>query len=206
MADDEKWGKQLFAIRNVGEINSLTQDGIGKVLQLTKIEDRTLPAFDSVQNEVENDLYESRARKSMKNKLSELKKLVQGASSLKEVQATVPGSKIETTDWIAPSDNESLMALHKKGIPVAALLQLNKPGNVALSFEGDDGYLIRLEEVEAAQADDFESKKAALSRELEGQEMKLYLTGFVASLYRSAKIEQNESSGPINEDYVHYED
>jgi parvulin-like peptidyl-prolyl isomerase len=205
-ADDPKWGKQIFAIRNVGEINSYAQDNVGKVLQLTKIQDKTLPTLESVQDAVEKDFYEIRAKKAMKNKLSELKKLAQSSASLKEVQAAVPGSKIETTDWIAPSDNQSVMALHKKGIPVNALMQLNKPGNVAIAYEGNDGYILRLEEAEIMAENDFQSKKAAVARELEAQEMKLYLAGFVASLYRSAKIEKNESSGPINEDYVHYED
>ena len=52
----------------------------------------------------------------------------------------------------------------------------------------------------------FEAKKAEIAKELEMQEMRLYLAGFVASLYRSAKIEQNESPAPISEDYVPYED
>ncbi len=205
-ADDKKWGKQVFAIRNVGEINSYAENGFGKVIQLNKIQEKTLPTFESIQDVVENDLYEARAKKTMKSKLAELKKLAQSAVALKDIEDVVPGSKIETTQWLASTDNQSLMELNKKGVPVNVLLQLPKPGSVGFAFEGNDGYIIRLDEVEEASQDDFVSKKTAIARELETQEMKLYLAGFVASLYRSAKIEQNESSGPINEDYVHYED
>lgn len=204
MRDDPKWGAILFSLQKNGDVTyNAAQEG-GQIVKLTKTAERYLPTLDSIQGTVENDIYEKRAAQKLKKMMKDLRKEA-ATKSFKQLQEETEGS-LETTEWLSKEDNDALAALSKRGLPVRSFFQLQRPGSVADALEGKNGYLIRLDEVEPFKAEEFEAKKAEMAKELEMQEMRLYLAGFVASLYRSAKIEQNESPAPISEDYVPYED
>ena len=82
----------------------------------------------------------------------------------------------------------------KKRVSILAkAFQLENIGALTTYERNGNGYLIRLDEIAPFDQALFDEKKKTLSAELEQQKKAVTMAGFVASLYRNAKINKNES-------------
>lgn len=200
--EDETWGKELFGLRHKGDSDGYVANGVGVAVQLTNINQAHMPEFNVLKATIENDLHQQRSEKLMHDILQ---KAEQGVVDLNELQAAHGGS-IETTGFVAQNDEGAVAKLQKKNIPISLLFQIEKTGSVKTGYIGGIGFVARLDEAQSFNQEQFDSKKTEVAKELEREQSRLFIDGFVASLYRNAKISINDSQAPINEEYYQYEE
>lgn len=198
--DNKEWGPVLFGLHQKDDLDAYVDKGVGFVVQLTKIQDAHTPSLSSIKDEVTRDYYEEQAQKELDSMLQKAYAQAKERKDLKDLEQMYHG-KLETTSWIA-KDKESVADLRKKGIPVNRLFQLENVGSVISSLGERDAYIMRLDAIEPFNQEAFEAKKDGL---LNQEEMRLYIMGFVASLFRNAKIETNETINEFNSP-TQYED
>ncbi len=187
--DDSELAQTLFRLKK-DDTNFFIDDQTGIAIKLIDIQERYLPELNTIKDTVTNDLYEHRAAQ----------KLQQGLEQAKKQAATVPlaelkkslNAQLEQTGWLKQDDTQ-LEALQKKGVPTSQMLPMEKVGMVLTHQGKRDGYLVRIDELEAFDAEQFNAKKKELEQALATERMRLLEEGFVASLYRNATIERNES-------------
>lgn len=205
VSDDETWGQSLFGLQKIGESTYYVEKGVGEVVQLSSIKEAYVPTLEAVAPAVTNDLYQERALHAMEDTLKKIQAEVTSGKSLKDLKAVYGGS-LEALDWISPDSADMIAELRKKNISVESLFQLEKVGSVTTSFEGKDGFVFRADEIEEFNQAHYDMKKAEVKKQLENQEVRLLLAGFVASLYRSATIKHNELPTSISEENIPYEE
>ncbi len=187
--DESKLAKQIFTLKK----NHLTfyVDGqTGVAIKLTEIKERHLPPLESIRNVVEGDLLEERAMETMQKQLQEAKKAAAN-QSFDELSTTFDVS-LEKTGWLK-ADSKDVKNLEKRGWPVNVMLKLEHGGAVLAHETTRDGFLIRLDDFEPFNEEQFVAVRTEIKDKLKGMRARLYLEGFVASLYRNATIETNES-------------
>lgn len=203
--DDKEWAPVLFSLRHKGDADVYVEKGIGFIVQLTGIKESFLPELAHIKPEVEHDLYELRAHKDLEANLN--KAYAQAKhEDLHQLEKQYHGS-LTTTPWLSKKDESALADLAKKGIPADSLFQLDKQGAVVMHQDSKDAHIIKLDSIEKLDLEAFNAKKSELSKQIAQEEMRLFIVGFVASLFRNAKIEINqsinESGSPIQyEDYA----
>ena len=196
--DNSRLAQHLFKIKKK-EFAFYVDNNTGIAVQLTEIEERHLPLLESIQDVVKGDLYEEHATNALQ---STLKSARQEASrqSFDELQKKFGGS-LESTNWLSGKETKSVEVLEKRGVPVTSMLELEKV-DLVLAHETDhDAYLIHLDEIEPFDKEDFDSTLDEVKRKLYGMRTRLHMEGFVASLYRNATIETNESIIMPDEEY-----
>ncbi len=166
-------------------------NGVGVLAQLTTVNKKHLPSLDDVRSAVLADYYVQKTHDELSKKLKEAKALV-GASTFKELQGAFDGELIQTGLLDASKEN-ALKDLKEKGIPVDQMLQLEKSGSFLTHQSDENGYVIRLDEISPLDQQEIEAKGVETAQNFEQERIQQYLEGFVASLYRNATIETNES-------------
>ena len=73
------------------------------------------------------------------------------------------------------------------------MLQMEKVGALLTDSDSETGFVVRVDEIEPFNQQQFNEKEGEISRALQQERAQQYLEGFVASLHRNAKIETNES-------------
>lgn len=182
-------GKKLFGLKKEG-ISYFTEDGVGYALQLIDIAPDYAPSLASVKSTVLQDLYEHKARKKLERLFEEAKKEASSVS-VQELAQKVDGT-IEKTGWLTAQDNKGLDSFLNKGIPVYEMLQMEKVGAALVTTTDSAGFIIKLEEIQPVDADDFRKNEKDLKKNLEAERKGALILGFVASLARTARIEINE--------------
>lgn len=191
------WAEALFGLAGAGRATFLLHDGNGVVVQLTSINERNLPALDSIKDVVSNDIREERASEQLHKKAQEALNAAR-TKSLKEVQA-IFGGDLENINGLSQKDAAKVEALKKRGFPAERILQLENIGAVVDFHIENNNYIIRLEHLEKYTQEQYQARRAELKAGLEQSAKRLFVEGFVASLIRSAKIETNESLITLNE-------
>lgn len=182
--------QKLFGLKKQA-ISSSVDNLTGYALQLTDIVPAYAPKFEAVRAEVLKDFIEHRARIKLASILTGAKNEL-GSRTLQEVTGAAH-APIEKTDWLNSKNKDHLESLQKRGIPVAAMLQMEKKGS-GMVFEGDSaGFIIKLDDIETVNKEDFREKEASIRKSLEQERSTSLVVGFVASLARNARIEINES-------------
>ncbi len=184
----QEYGKQLFALKK--DEYDVYVDGVtGYIVQLAGVAQAFEPKLDSIKDVVKNDIYEERAKKTLKKEI-ESQKQVLIAQNEDSVMQTSLG-------WIDPNDKDQEKELQKQGIPVYLLNSLEKIGAVVSHEGADKGMIFILEDI-----------KTSTETSIEKEELDFYqmrkmtsMEGLVASLYRNAKIETNETIIIASEEY-----
>ena len=174
-----------------GKGSSYIDDQKGFMVLLTKVNRPYLPALESIKTTVENDIYEEQAAQKLHETLKEIRKEALVGVSLADLSKKYDG-KLDRTSWIQRDKPDSLKQLEKRSITPERVLGMSRPGALIAAASQEDGYLIRLDEIEERDEAFFESKKREVQSELERERMGLFIEGFVASLYRNATIETND--------------
>lgn len=188
--NDTQLSQALFKLKK-DAMDFYIDDNIGIVIKLTSIQDQYLPSLESIKSVVLDDLYEERATSALQKLAKDVKELAKN-KSFNELAKEFNLEK-EETGWIKPQDSASKKELKERGLSVSQLMQLDSVGMVHEEKVGNDRYLIKLDEIQipkiALDSDQWE--KAA--EEVTQNRTSLYKEAFVASLFRPAKINTNES-------------
>ena len=190
-ADASVLSKTIFKLKK-NETSYYQEGDKGVVVTLTEIKESQLPSLDQVKEKVKEDYYKDHAAK----KIKELLERVKNDPTL--FDKPLPGMKVEKTGWIRQSqeykeDQKEKEALTKKGINLGKMFQIENKGGVATLDHGATGIAIRLDDLASFDSELFAQKRATLLEQEQQQNRSLVMAGFVASLYRNAKIKKNES-------------
>ncbi len=189
--DKSKLAQKLFKLAR-GDLSFYIDESIGVAVKLTDIQEKHIPALETIKDDVERDLYRERASKRLSKLLKDARKQLE-TKSFDEIAKEL-GVLLQTVDWVTKEDTKKQDELRNKGLPVEVMFQLEKVGNV-LPYEDDEhGYLIRLTEIKPLDTNIFTEKEGnETKRELIREQCGLLQTGLVASLFRNAIIKTSES-------------
>ncbi|CAN5182726.1 peptidylprolyl isomerase [soil metagenome] len=198
-ADDSVLSKTAFRLRKNDSSYYLDKNQIAKyadktrgyVATLVDIKESFLPALEIQKAQVTQDYYADKAAK-------ELTSIASGVVKQGLTPALKAEIKFEKTGMIRHSadykgDETEKQALTKKGYDLGKMFQIENIGGLAAYQNNGNAYIIRLDELAPFDAKLYEQKKSELQKSLIQQKKSLTMAGFVASLYRNAKINKNES-------------
>ncbi len=188
--DASAQAQKLFGLKENG-VAFYVDKGVGYVIQLNNIEQSYAPNFGAVRAQVLSDYYEYKARKKLATLLEDMKHKASTVST--QELASITHGTLEKTDWLTSKKREGFEALSKRGVPVTAMLQMEKAGSTIIHDGQTAGFIVRLEEIEPINQADFKQKEVGITRSLEQERRGDLILGFVASLARNARIEINES-------------
>lgn len=178
--------KTVFSLKN-GDSGYFQENGQGTLVTVTNIKTASVPALETIKERVKEDYYKDEAAKLVKERLAGISK-----------SGDFGSAKAEKTGWLCHSkdfsaDKQELQNLQSKGIDLNTIFQLENKGSIATFERNGNGYAVRLDEVAAFEPAAYQEKRSTIAAELEQQKKSLATAGFVASLYRNAKINKNES-------------
>jgi hypothetical protein len=189
-ASQDPFVKGLFRIAP-GSYAADMEGDLGVMVQLNQVEKAYIPSLDSITDKVKKDLYAKRADSALDGAIRT--KLQEAQGKDRAAFSALFGGAVETTNMITPRDNAAINTLSTRGITPDRIFQLEKVGMVTAAKGDRKGYIIRLDAVEPLNETELNAKKSVIKKQIQGQEEQLVFGGFVASLYRSATIKQNES-------------
>lgn len=190
-ADNTSIAQHLFKVQKSGDHAFFIDDQLGIVLRLDSTQKKYTPALDTIKSTVLADYYEDNAKIALKNTIENKKK--NGANqALDELKKTIDGEYVHI-GWITPGDKDHIEKLKSDGFPIDQMLQMEKTGSLVAVTNDQGGFIGRLDEIEPINIDTFKDKRDEVAQALKQERMTQYLEGFVASLYRNATIETNES-------------
>lgn len=189
-----KMSEVLFNAKKIGDISYYIDGNKGIIIKLSDIQKKSTPQLGSIKSKVQQDYYEAQARNRMAEKLIQVKKEA-AHHSFKELSQMF-GAQLHQTNFMqkeTPSKDQNL--------PFESMLRMEKEGLVISQITERHGYVIRLDSLASVKDDDFSAKKMDILNDLEREKGHFYLSGFVASLHRNARIKQNESLLNLQKEY-----
>lgn len=185
--DQSKRSKKLFDLENIGDYAYFQDEGRGYIIQLAKIEPSYIPKLEDTKNQVKEDLFKDKAKKTLELDLNKLVKVP--TSGLQKDIAKLQGS-FEATDWYDPQNAESL----KKFKDISgALNSFDQIGQTKVFVNDKNAYLVRLEEIEKINEDDFNQKKDRIKDQLMHNETASVFSSIVNSAKKKAKVQRDEN-------------
>ena len=191
VSDNSIQAKTVFRLKE-HETSYYQEPQKGVLATVTQIKKSYAPAIEEIKNSVKEDYYKEQASKALASRLEEIKK----NPSLFETHKN--SMKVEKTDWMGHSNDrtegkEEKSKLQKLGIDLDSIFQIENKGGIKTQEHNGNGYIIRLDEIEPFNKSLYTEKKESLYAQLQQQRKPLMLAGFVASLYRNATINKNDS-------------
>lgn len=189
----------LFTIKKEGNIDFYTQDNNGYVVMLHGVKKKYTPKLEDIKAQVEEDFYNEKASLLMDTQMKKARSQL-GTDSLSTV-AKKYDAKVQTLDWVKPDDAKQIKKLEEQRLPIQKMLQLENIGSVCLDYKENDGLLVYLDEIAPVQeADWLAYQKSAPLKKMQ-EFTRILIESVIASLYRDATIESNESFETAREDY-----
>jgi parvulin-like peptidyl-prolyl isomerase len=187
---DTPQSQAVFRVKKEGDYAFYIADDKGYLVQVTTIQERYLPTLQAIKDVVERDWYEDQATVMLNNDLKKARELAQETSftELKNMFKT----SLDHTEFIKKG-TEAQKYLEKKGLPAEKMFELARVGAVAQASAGRDGYLIRVDEVEPFNEQEFVSKRKDVFQQMRVLYARMLAESFVASLSRNATITLHES-------------
>ncbi len=198
LKSDTRLSQELFGLTK-GEYGFFIENGIGVAVKLTDIEEKHLPALDTIKEIVKEDLWQEQARDTM---MLTIEKVMSAASemSFKEIQQNY-GGILRFTEMVKPTDDKKIRELDEKGLPAREMLGLDKIGAIFTHHADNMGMIIKLDALEPYNENMLSDAQKEINTRLEATRIKLQLESVVASLHRNATIETNESILIAGEEY-----
>lgn len=191
---EDQLEQRLFALRNEGDFTTFISNGKGIILQLDGKTKSEQAPFDTVKAAVANDFYEDQATKALEAAVKQAKATVLKTGSL----APVDGGKISSTVFIKMDDEKEIKALADAGFPQESM-ELDWKGAVLATFSPKNGIVVRLDDIEEAQEDDFTEKRPELLRAIFERSNSVFTHAFIASLFRTATIKVDDSISRVKD-------
>jgi|GEM_PF-5675207 len=188
--------KTLFTLER-GAYMALVQGADCVLVRLDSIEALRRQPFDAVKNTVKNDLVETKARKQLADQLTQFKHtLVQKGLN---TAADEHGLSVERHKGITLTDTDAHATLKKQGVELTTLNKLEKLGTLTTVERNEDVVVVFLEGIETVSTKEPVNLRMAVAP-LVNQAQETVVTGYIASLYRDAKIERNDMLALLDEE------
>ncbi|MEX0940653.1 MAG: peptidylprolyl isomerase [Candidatus Babeliales bacterium] len=187
--DESSLAQKLFKTKKDNWAFFINKEGNGVLLKVLEIQKTFEPELSIVKNKVLEDFYQKQAQEMLKIAMENAKKVSKN-QSLKQIKDQYNAELIEV-DWLKKDDTEQLQALEKKGIPANQLFFADgtiKKGSITSTYANNDGYLAKIEAIEEFNKTLFEEKQNEIIKNLYQDKKELTTRGFVASLFKNAKI------------------
>ncbi len=188
-SDSSRLLQALFAIKK-GKSRVYLDGQIGVVVRLDDIAEGHYPELESIAQQVKDDLYDQRAAQMMRSTISQLKE--KATSGSLQDAARELGVKVQQTGMISPDSENELKKLTDQGVPANSMMQMTHKRSVFEAVQGNNGYLIRLDEVGQVDPEAFMAKKTELRTADTREDLGFLVKGYVDSLRKNAKIEVNK--------------
>jgi len=182
--------KALFSIKSLHGISSYQEGLTGFIVQLISIDKKYTPALEKVEGAVKEDLYKELAKNALEKDLTQAQ-YESAMVPIKELQDRFGGSS-ESSDWISMK-SDKLKGFLPKNTPLDFMSQMGRVGSTVIRLTEDGGILIKVDALQELDVADFNAKRNGISLQEERQLQQMAVEGYVASLYRNAKIEINNS-------------
>jgi len=176
--------RTLFKLKE-GETTYYQEGTEGVIITAGAGKPSELPSLEAVRDQVKNDYYTEKAHKALD---AALQKWTQKAK-----EGALSGPGVVSAGWLKKGDTSQISVLEKQGVPVQKLLQLETTGSVSSAEVKGGGYVMRVDEIGAFDKALFEQEKSKIRAEASKERSNLIMAGFVASLWRSATIEKNDT-------------
>ncbi len=186
--------QRLFALRNEGDFNAFVMNGKGIIVQLearTKTEEAP---FATVKTKVVADFYEAQATKALEAAVREAKNNVLKNKAF----SPVDGGKISSTQLVKMDDEKQIKELAELGF-TEECFSLDWKGAVLASFSPTKGIVIRLDQLEEIDENEFKEKKSEILKMVFERNNAVFSQAFIASLFRTATIKVNNSISPVKD-------
>lgn len=180
--------KTLFEVKNSADYLAQTYADAGVVARLDAIEKRFLPALETIKGQVRSDYIAQKAVEKVEQALATLEK-----NGNQENETAQFHTQSHMTSFIKKTDKESMKQLESLKANGLQALSLDRVGSTFTTMGKTAGYLIKLEEVEAVSNEVVEQAWQAAEQSQDSERIMLSQRAFLASLYRNATIEINES-------------
>ncbi len=188
--DASPLAEHLFKL-TVGQRTFFIEGDKGVAVRLDTIHESYVPSLDTIKATVVRDYRHMRAQEALYQTLGEVQVALR-SQPLKEV-AKKFSAEVTETGLLSAADEKAVESLKKKGVPVAQMLQMEKVGALMRDVTDGHGFVIRLDTVKPVEQEQLAEKKDEITGAFKQERGGQYLEGFVASLYRNATIETNES-------------
>jgi hypothetical protein len=182
---------RLFAIRRIGEKAFFEEAGKGYIIELTALTPSFIPALDAVKNDILEKLYGQRALELLKKDLKYALTQIQDKKMSLDQIAQFLNGKVESTDWVKFTDQESVKKLQQLKIKLSDLMRLTTKGAVTSEITDKEGYIIQVSDIEPFSEKEFEDKKALMRFQLSRQELQGLSSAFTQALRDTADISLN---------------
>ena len=186
--------QRLFALRNEGDFNAFVMNDKGIIVQLETRKKTEEAPFDTVKAKVAADFYEAQATKALEAAVKEAKSNVLKNKAF----APVDGGKISSTQWVKMDDEKQIKELAEIGFSEECF-SLDWQGAVLSSFSPKNGIVIRLEQLEEIEENEFKEKKPEILKMVFERNNAVFSQAFIASLFRTATIKVNNSISPVKD-------
>jgi len=182
---------KLFSLKGAGDRGVTRTETKGILVQLTAVEPSVVPSYEKVKDKVAEDIYHSRAQTTIR----ELVLQAARAAKAEDMSSVAErwGGKFRSIDNLKGDDASRIKELTKQGLPVVQMVTMEKQGEVISAVE-QQGYIVKLMEVEKVAEDVWQSKKEEVIQAVLKEWSGLELNSFIASLARSGKISINEKA------------
>lgn len=185
--------KKLFQLRSIGAIGSYVDGAKGVIVMLKSIEKPFEQSFDQVEGLVKEDLLASMVEKKLEEYQKSIVAMIAQGKTIQETSKSFAGAVYQETDFIAPDNRKALDAALAGKARATLISSLEKKGSIAQEIGHNGLVAVQIIAVEPIKKDQFDQAVARVESELLGARSHLVLEGFVASLYKNAKIETNEA-------------
>jgi parvulin-like peptidyl-prolyl isomerase len=186
--------QRLFALRNEGDFNAFVLNGKGIIVQLeTRTKTEQAP-FATVKAKVAADFYEAQATKALVAAVKEAKAYVVKNNSF----VAIDGGKISSTQLVKMDDEKQIKQLAEIGF-TEECFGLDWQGAVLSSFSPKNGIVIRLDEMEKIDENEFKAKKPEILKMVFERNNSVFSQAFIASLFRTATIKVNDSISRVKD-------
>lgn len=188
--------RALFTLEK-GGYTALNQGSECVLVRLDTVDPVQKQSFEAVQKQVKEDLIETKAHADIAAQFTSFKQTIvqKGFADA----AHEYGLTIDHYKGVGGSDTDMLAKLRKQGIEITPLNRLERVGTLTTAEQQGDVIILFLEGIHQGAAQELEdATKLRAQRTTQTQET--VVSGYIASLYRDAKIERNDILALLEED------
>ena len=194
----EKSGKlevaKLFELKKAGTKSAFIDGKNGVIVILEQVVPAKVKDFEQYRAQIAADYQKHLVDQELQRVLNQAVADLTAGQTLAQVAQKL-GLEFEETPLISRDTFQKLETLRKKGLPVEAFWSLKYQGAYKTQIQTDaaqpSGYLIQLEVLQKAAAEDFKAKKGAILRGQSYQYAGNLQQSLIASLRKNATIKVN---------------
>lgn len=188
----------LFEIKKEQTYSFYVEGSKGFIVRLDTIEKGYTPSLEAIQQTVIDDFYSKQASKLIEQAVATVRAQAQQAS----FQQVAQENKLafDQIKDLSSTNTALFKELRDKGFDPVALLNMEKTGAFSVQENGFDRYLVRLDKIIQGENTTNQESQQASDKQLKKQQENAFIGSFIASLYRDATIDTNDTIAMIDEE------